>query len=256
MHSFRLDVEEEFENLPNAPIVEAVIHWQARATADLQSDDFRHELKRILEDYSEPQPQYEFTMQADVGPGTSTSLQQQNALHGYRCESSDKLHVAQFTRDGFVFSRLKPYKDWKQFASEGRRLWDLYAGLAKPIEIQRLEMRFINLITPVQLDQLDALLAIAPGSPEGMQMPMQGMMYQTTYDIPEHPYGLNVIQTIQPPNLPKDEGYGLILDINVFTTQSLEPNEESLEQRLAEMRWIKNKAFFTFLKKGTLKRFK
>jgi hypothetical protein len=29
--SFEIDINEQFEHLPNAPIVEAVIHWRARS---------------------------------------------------------------------------------------------------------------------------------------------------------------------------------------------------------------------------------
>ena len=53
-------------------------------------------------------------------------------------------YVAQFTRNGFVFSRLKPYEGWETFEAEAKRLWCIYRELAEPSEVQRLGVRFIN----------------------------------------------------------------------------------------------------------------
>jgi uncharacterized protein (TIGR04255 family) len=39
-------------------------------------------------------------------------------------------------------------------------------------------------------------------------------------------------------------GTGLILDIDVFTTQGFDLDESILGRRLLEMRWLKNKVFF------------
>jgi len=246
-HSFKIDVGEKFENLPNAPIVEAVIHWQARSDTIQNLEEFYDQLKKRLADYPASLPEHEIKFQAEIGPEGVAANLSSPSWRGFKFTSADKFYIAQFNRDGFVFSRLKPYGNWGKFEAEAQRLWNIYLELAKPLEVQRLGVRFINLITPIQPEQLYALLTIPPKSPNEMQMPIRGFMHQTTYDIPGHTYNLNVTHTIQPPSPPQTEGFSLILDIDVFTTQVLELNEEKLKQRLAEMRWIKNKAFFSFL---------
>ena len=55
---------------------------------------------------------------------------------------------------------------------------------------------------------------------------------------------MNIIRTIQPPAAQGGAGFGLILDIDIFTTQGFEVDEATLERRLLEMRWLKNKVFF------------
>ncbi len=251
---FKIDLAETFEHLGNAPIVEAVIHWRARAEATLEPNDLLRRLKEKLSDYPYSQRQQEFGVGAEFGPEGS-SIRQHHNWHGFRFESEDKIHVAQFTRNGFVFSRLKPYDKWEQFEAEAQRLWHIYRELAEPSEIQRLGVRFINL-TPVRLEELSDLLTVPPHSPSNMQLPLRGFMHQNTFDIPSHPYNLNVIQTIQPPSLSQSEAFGLILDLDVFTVQTLELDDEELKKRLMEMRWIKNKAFFTFLKEKAIAHFK
>ncbi len=199
---FKIDLSESFEHLPNAPIVEAVIHWRARAEKKLDAAVLLEQLKTRLPAYPNSQRQQEIGVDAEIGPD-GAALHQPHHWHGFRLEDVDKLHVAQFTRNGFIFSRLKPYENWERFEAEALRLWHVYCELAEPSEVQRLGVRFINRITPVEPDQLAELLAIPPRSSESMELPLKGFMHQYTFDIPDHPYNLNVIQTIQPPSPPK-----------------------------------------------------
>jgi uncharacterized protein (TIGR04255 family) len=256
MHNtdFKIDLTETFAHLPNAPIVEAVIHWRARPQEKLDPDALIKDLEEKLPDYANSQRQQEFGVEAEFGRAGSSFLQY-GKWHGFRFETENKLNIAQFTRNGFVFSRLKPYEGWQQFEAEGLRLWQIYCDLALPFEIQRLGVRFINLIAPVRLDHLNDLLSIPPHSPPSFPLALKGFMHQTTFDIRGYPYNLNVIQTIQPPSSPHSDAYGCILDLDVFTTQPLEINEEQIKRRLEEMRWVKNKAFVAFLDEGALARF-
>ena len=250
---FKIDSSESFEHLPNAPIVEAIIHWRARAEKKLEPDDLLEQLKAKLPDYPNSQRQQEFGVGAEFGLESSKVSQHRN-WHGFRFETADKHQVAQFTRNGFVFSRLKPYEDWERFEAEAKRLWQVYCELAEPSEVQRLGVRFIDRIDPVEPNELAELLVIPPRSSESMELPLKGFMHQTRFDFPGHPYNLNVIQTIQPPSPPETESFSLILDLDVFTTRPIQFDE--IDNRLRQMQWIKNKAFFSFLTKTALVRFR
>jgi len=252
-NGFKIDQSESFDHLPHAPIVEAVIHWRARAEKKLEPDALLEQLKAKLPDYPHSQRQQELAVGAEFGPKGS-AIRQHHNWHGFRFETEDKLHVAQFTRNGFVFSRLRPYEDWGKFEAEAKRLWQAYRELAEPFEVQRLGVRFINRITPVEPDHLAELLAIPPRSSESMKLPLREFMHQNKFDIPGHPYNLNVIQTIQPPSPPETESSSLILDLDVFTTRPIQFDE--IDNRLLQMQWIKNKAFSSFLTKDALVRFR
>jgi uncharacterized protein (TIGR04255 family) len=164
--------------------------------------------------------------------------------------------VAQFTRNGLVFSRLAPYENWDQFEAEALRLWQVYQEVAEPSEIQRIGVRFINLIRLDQIEEVDDVLASPPAAPESMELPVREFLQQSRFDIPGHEYKLNVIQTIQRPGEQTEEGFALILDLDVFTSQTFGSTDDVLKRQLAEMRWIKNKAFFNFLTESAIARFK
>jgi uncharacterized protein (TIGR04255 family) len=252
---FKWDLTKSFPHLPSAPIVEAVIQWRARAGNTLSSDELRKRLAERLLEYPECHPQQELQFAAQSGPeGWSTDVRHEG-WRGFRFVSSDKLYVAQFTRDGLVFSRLAPYENWERFSAEGRRLWEIYVDLAAPSEVERLGVRFINRIMPVGLGDVSRFLSRPPKCLEPLGLPMNGFLYQSTHDVPGNPFRINVGQTLQPPAPPQNEGFGLILDIDVFTTRPFRIRADRLEQYLEKMRWLKNRAFFSLLTKRAIKSF-
>jgi uncharacterized protein (TIGR04255 family) len=80
-------------------------------------------------------------------------------------------------------------------------------------------------------------------------------MHQDTLGVPGYSYAINVIQTVQIPPSLESEGIALILDIDVFTLQAFNLGKDAIEQRLQEMRWLKNKVFFGSITKKALERF-
>jgi len=253
-NSFEIDLIKEFPHLPNAPIVEAVIHWRARAAKSLNPESFFGALREKLPNYPNARPQQEIEMEMQAGPDGSRHTQQTH-WHGFRFQAANERHIAQFTKNGFVFSRLKPYGNWEEFETEATRLWSIHKELANPSEVQRLGVRFINAIDAVQSRQLGKTLTLPPKSPPKMNLTVRGFTHQTRFEVPGHPYNLNVIQTIQPASAPDAKGETLIIDIDVFTTELLPCDDEILSKRLQEMRFLKDNAFFTLLKGPILKRF-
>ncbi|MBI1902175.1 MAG: TIGR04255 family protein [Planctomycetia bacterium] len=251
---FKFHLQERFQHLPAAPIVEAVIHWVARAGKSLSADELRRQLTERLPDYPDCQAQHELQLEATFSEHGSTQ-QRRDTWRGFRLTSSDKLYIAQFNRDGLVFSRLKPYDNWQTFSQEALRLWRIFAELAKPSEVQRLGVRFINRIDPIKLSDLGKYLAKPPRCLEALGVRVTGFLNQSVHDVPDHPFRIRVAQTIQPLAPPHTEGFGLIVDIDVGTTHPIGLSDEVLQDYLAKMRWLKNKAFFTLLTKRAIRSF-
>lgn len=249
---FKIDLTESFPLLSRAPIVEAVIGVTARAESAWEesaiSERFRQRLPGYPSVHSHREIRHELKFAADAQP--------EQAVHdmgwrGLRCESADKLHIAQFNRDGFSFSRLKPYQSWEQFSQEGMRLWELYNEVAQSSEIQRLGLRFINRIEFSQVEvKLEDFLENPPKPPRGMDIPFEGFLHHDTLAVPGRPYGINVIQTVQP-SQGADASWGVILDIDIFTTEPI-VNQDLIRQHLTQMRWLKNKVFFGSITSKTL----
>ena len=162
-----------------------------------------------------------------------------------------------FNRDGFVFSRLEPYTEWRHLSDEALKLWKMFKDMANPIAINRIGLRYINRIQlpPGEL-HFEDYIQPAPVPPSGLVLPFHGFMHHDRLAVPGHPYGINVIRTIKPSAGNGGTGVGVILDIDVFTDQEFELDEVKLVHRLLEMRWLKNKAFFGSVTGKTIERFR
>jgi len=250
------DPSEKFPHLASAPIVEAVIHWAAKATKRLDKEALQRQLTQRLPGYPQCQSDHELSLEAQIGPDGSSTQIRHDTWRGFRLTSSDDLHIVRFNRDGVVFSRLAPYDAWEAFAAEGRRLWNLFLELAEPSEVQQLGVRFINRIAPVKIAKVGRLLARPPECLEPLGLPLNNFLYQSTHDVPGHPYRVRVVQTVQPPTLPQAEEFGLLLDIDVFTTHAFDPQDETIDSHLSMMHWLKNKAFFSLLSHKAVESFR
>jgi uncharacterized protein (TIGR04255 family) len=250
----KIDVTESFQHLEHAPIVEAVIEIRARVESPWEESALREQLKAKLPGYPKVFSQNEFRHELKVKAGQPPEqLFHDMGWRGLRLESADGHYIAQFNRDGFAFSRLHPYESWDQFKEEAMRLWKVYAGLAKSQEVQRLGVRFINRITLPVGEVLLADYLMAPPQPPGeLDLQITGFFHQDSLLVPGYPYVLNIVKTVQPPHGSGSDGGALILDIDVFTTKPFEHRPADIEKHLAEMRWLKNKVFYSSLTKEAL----
>ena len=242
-----IKIDEAFEHFPKAPIVEAVIDIRTRAMAEFEESSVRTFLETKLNGYAFLDSQREFRHQLQVKIGNPPSQKFDDlGLKGVRFRSADEKHIAQFNRDGLVFSRMPFYTDWQQLAEEGLKLWTVFKELAQPGEIRRIGLRFINrLVLPEGELKFEDYMQPAPAPPEGMDLPFKNFMHRDMLAVPGHPYAITVIRTIQAPPHSGGPGVALILDIDVSTIQEFELLDDTkLKNCLNEMRWLKNKVFF------------
>jgi uncharacterized protein (TIGR04255 family) len=246
MTGLKIDFNERFEHLKNAPIVEAVVSIHARPERQLEEKELLRLLGAKLPDYptsvSQNESSVTFQMTKD---GPAAPAGQILSWKGIRFQSADNLHLAQFNKDGFVFSRLAPYAEWDQLSSEALRLLAIYVEVAQPREIQRIGLRFVNRFAmPAGENEFEKYIRPHPESPVGLELPFAGFFHQDSFAVPGLPYGINIVRTIQQPMPPHLPGVGLIIDTDVFTSVPFEFDLERTKRHLAEMRWLKNKVFF------------
>jgi uncharacterized protein (TIGR04255 family) len=250
----KIDLEESFQHFEHAPIVEAVIEIRTRVESPWEESALRDQLKAKLPGYPKIFSQSAFRHELKVkGDQPPEQLFHDLGWKGLRLQSADGRYIAQFNRDGFVFSRLQPYESWDQFKDEAVRLWNMHAELTKSIEVQRLGVRFINRITlPVGEVRLEDYLRVPPQPPGELDLQIMSFFHQDSLLVTGHPYAINIVKTVQPPHGSGSDGGALILDIDVFTTKPFEHRPADIEKHLAEMRWLKNKVFYSSLTKGAL----
>lgn len=253
---FKIDLKEEFPILSRAPSIEAVIHWQAHAGRHLDQETLRAQLTQRVPDYPICQPQHGIEIAASGGPDGTSEVVHRTQWNGFRLQDDHKHHVAQFTPTGVIFSRLEPYEAWDSFQTEAMRFWDIFLELAEPAMIQRLGVRYINRIPLGASENPSTYLHNVQPPLEGLEFPTESFFYQDTYQVPGYPYRINWVRTIQPQQSAQINGRALIVDIDVFTTTELfSLDRETLIKQLYEIRWLKNKVFFSCITETALKQF-
>ena len=255
---FRINLEKKFPHLNRAPIVEAVIDLRAAVAVAWEESTITEILKPKLPEYPKKQSMSGFQQQVTLAPGTVPAARTiDTGWTGLRVQTEDGLQIAQFNRSGFVFSRLRPYEEWERLLSEAMHLWEVFASLGQPPEIQRIGVRFINRIdlSIAEVD-LDDYLRPAPEGARELRIPCRHFFYADAFGVPGHPYAINRIRTSQPVPGLQPETTALVLDIDVSTTEPSPLRRDLLEQRLTEMRWLKNKMFFGSIAPNALEAFR
>jgi uncharacterized protein (TIGR04255 family) len=255
MMSFQIDLSQTFPNLARAPIVEAVIQWQSRAGRWFNPEELKQKLTARLPEYPACEAQHEMQVAATGVARGDTSVVHQTRWQGFRLRSQDPPHVVQFTETGIVFSRLEPYEDWEQFESAAFVCWRAFVAIAEPKDIQRLGVRFINRIALAAGETAASCLQQMPRPPKGVDLPCESFYHQELYPVPGGVYRVKLVRTVQPAASATANGAAVILDIDVFTTELLSLDEAVIRSRLAEMRWLKNKFFFSSITAKAQKRF-
>lgn len=252
---FVLSLNETFPKLDFAPSVEAIIHWQAPATKTLKQSELSAQLAERLPDYPTRQTQYAAEFSALGRVDGSSQITHNSQWNGFRLQSTDERYVVQFAPANVVFSRLKPYEGWKVFQKEAMKIWDVFLALAEPAAIERLGVRFINRISLINNDLPSEYLQKVQPSPSGLDLPTESFFYQDTYQVPGYPYRINWGRTVQSQQPDSQQDKALLVDIDVYTVKPFSIDRELLMERLAEMRWLKNKVFFSCITDKALAQF-
>jgi uncharacterized protein (TIGR04255 family) len=252
----KIDVTEEFSRLQSPPIIEAVIEIRAQAEAPWEEDNIQERLKPQLPDYPKVVSTGAFRQQFKVEPGAVEQSYRDLGWKGLWFQSADDRQIAQFNRESFVFSRLHPYESWEQFSTEALRLWRMHTELANPTQVQRLGLRFINRMPLVKGKQLKFYLSSPPKAARKLKLTLNGFFHQDKLSVPGLPYAVNITRTVLPPEEPNTQDAALILDIDVFSEKPFELQNGAVEQRLTDMRWLKNRAFFGSISHKALESFR
>ncbi|HSI86955.1 MAG: TIGR04255 family protein [Candidatus Methylacidiphilales bacterium] len=237
---FNISIEETFPVLPKSPVAEAILEIKTARSDALQDPAFLESVRQALPDYSDFK-----TEPSVVGPA-------QGALQGVKGNTKDAGRIVHVFEDSFLFAWTQPYESWMQFKTEAMRLWQVYGNLTgiTPDQVNRIGLRYVNQIDiPLANNkaQLDDYLVNAPEPPKGLDLPMLAFLHQHLFHVPGHDYAVRVLSTIQEaPGLPSRR---LTLDIEAITEKKSDLlKKKTLDKRLDDMRWLKNKAFFGSLK--------
>jgi len=245
MNHLDIDRTKIFPNLPRAPIVEAVVHWQASPAKQLEPSKLQETLAEAFDDYA-VQPQVNQELCINGNPG-SAKLQQQTNWEGVRLNSPKEgqaKFVCQFLKTGVVFSQLAPYQGWTPFIQEAQRFWQKYVKLAEPTSVSPVSVRYISQIPVLSSADVGNCIQQVCAPLSGLDLEADRFFHQDSIQLSNQPYRINVVRAVQAAT---DKSANLIVDISVSTTSVLE-NLGAMDDKLEELRFIKNEVFFTLMK--------
>jgi uncharacterized protein (TIGR04255 family) len=247
----------EFPHLANAPIVEALIFFQADVSAfwNLKSsDELRPLFGSLWPDHAEIQEMRRFTVSLQVKGGEEPKQEFASpGLDGLMYRSSSKQTVYQARRDGFIASWLKPYPDWEAFQGDAVENWERYAQLVGLPVLHSVLVKFINRLEFPKDSPLMQNFTTPPSTPPKLQWEMGQFTQQAEYLVPHTPYTVQTALTRTLDVAPELSAF--VLDIEVKMREPITASEHRVDEVLGQMRVLKNNAFFGILTKAGWQRY-
>lgn len=244
-------------NFLNPPIVEAVLDIDCDLPPTLNFDEIE---KLGVKAYGARYPvrRNQFIQHAgmEMEPDADPKFFASQGLYAFQFISNDEKEVVQIRVGGFSYNRMAPYTSFDDYLPEISRCWDEFCGLAGPVQIRKISLRYINRIL-IPLDgsevNLPDYLKVSPNLPDGAGLQFSGFFHQHQASDPATSTRANIILASEP-----KEGSFLpvLLDIEVFTTDRLSPAPlASWETQIQSLRKLKNQIFEQSLTKKCLSLF-
>lgn len=200
----------------NAPITEALIDIRVELPAGTKGLEVLESVHdRVKNRY--PGKKKRIYVQGQFSAGDEVGASARQTVMGFSFTSDDGKQILQARRDGFTFSRLRPYGSWPELRDEARRLWDIYGEMLNPEKITRVAVRYINQIdipfSADYIDYKDYFRTTPEVSPE-LPQALSGFFMQLQF--PQTDFGglLILTQTAVPP--PNPATGSVILDLDAF----------------------------------------
>jgi uncharacterized protein (TIGR04255 family) len=238
-------MSEPVQRLPNAPIVEAVVDFdcvmppgQDITALEVPARD------AYAARYPEVRTLYVGEAVIEHHAGAAPEVSTKHGIQGYQFWQEDKRQLVQVRAQGFSFNRLAPYTSLDEYLPEIERTWRLFVGIASPVEVQRVRLRYINRIRLPTVDdrvELDDYLKAGPRLPDEQRLVLLDFVNQQVAVDRETGEQVNIILASQPA---EGDMFPVILDIAAERTGMTVPTDwDALLVQVQSLRDLKNRVF-------------
>ena len=234
-------------HLTHAPIAEAVIDFRVLRREGIAADQFSGLAASLGPEYSQSAPMHSIEARFGMDRGRPVGPTQVQSPVGWVYQADGA--ISQFRIDGFTFSKLEPYTTWEQVFGEADRLWRLYVQIARPLEISRVAVRYINRLRLPGPAELRQYLAAPPVLPPPIPQAVREFLTRVVVDDDNNASAI-LIQALEasldPGTVP------LLLDIDAFREVSLPLEDPSVAGIFEQLRRLKNDIFFASIIERTV----
>ncbi len=245
-----------FPHLSRAPIVEALIFFQANAAAHWSPEKAKKDFAAIWPEHTEIQEMRPMEMKVIAKAGEEPRQQVRFLdADGFFFRSKTQPTVYHVRRDGFAVSWLNPYPDWETFEAHALESWAHYVEAMQGPELHTVVVRFINRLEFPQADfKLATYFTAPPQPPPTLNWKFHNFTQQALYAVPDS--GCLVQATLAQAFDAAPDTLAFILDLEIKLKEPLAATGRDLGETLAEMRVLKNAGFFGMLTATALERYR
>ena len=133
--------------LAHAPIIEAVldIDCDMPPKFDLTALE-QPALERFRDKYPVIKKQHLEEFQIKMGQTEPPNYSSKRAIRAFQFFQTGEKQIIQVRSNGFSFNRLAPYSSLDEYLPEIERTWKIFVGLALPVQVRNIQLRYINRI--------------------------------------------------------------------------------------------------------------
>src|ERR1035437_4991236 len=227
-------------HLKNAPIVEAVIDFRVVRQEQVSAETFAEIGSSIGEHYKKTGSIQSIEARFGVLNGKPLGAMQTQTDIGFRYQTATE--IAQFRVDGFTFSKTVPYTTWKEVSSEAFRLWKVYVDAAKPRQVSRVAVRYINQMQLPAVKDLVEYLEAPPRLREPISQLIRDFLTRVNVRDDKRNASAVIVQALEPRMGP--DMISLLLDIDASGEINEELDDTELLTVFEQLRELKNEIFF------------
>jgi uncharacterized protein (TIGR04255 family) len=232
-------------NLRNPPIVEAVLDIDCDLEPKFSLLDIEASSRDALrQSYPKLRKQLLQELKLEATSGGITDKSTNSTLQALQFLQDDELQIVQIRRGGYSFNRLAPYASLDDYLPEIRRSWELYRGIAKPVQVRAVQLRYINRIQLPMSDgavNLDDYFKSGPKLPENSGLAFSGFLNQSLAVETNTGFQVNTVLTAE---AARDDKLPVIFDISAKADRPFIPDDwPTLERTLQGLRGLKNRVF-------------
>lgn len=231
--------------LAKPPIVEAVLDIECDLPPGQNLAALEEPARgRFSDRYPKSQTQFLQEHTIEKKPDTPPKFSVRQAIQAFQFLQADGLQLVQVRAQGFSFNRLAPYTSLDDYLPEIERTWGLYRGIAAPVQIRLIRLRYINRILLPTVGgrlELDDYLLVGPRLPDEKNLTFVGFLNQ--HSAVEVGTGIQVT-TVLTTLAAEGEKLPLIFDNSVVAPGPGEPEDWSwILGKIVALRNLKNRIF-------------
>ncbi len=239
---------DEYPQLKNAPIVEALIDIQVQLPESKTIDLLEGAYEKIKSEFPKQKKRIRFSGSPKIDSQNANKGLLRNTIDGFLFSSENEKKIVQARLDGFTHNVHKPYTNWETLRDDAKKYWKIYKDIAEPVSVKRLALRYINKISLKAPFEPSNYFKTLPVLSPDLNYDTENLFSQLTIKNVKINSFANITEAIE---IVDSETVQFIFDIDVFKLG--EYTEETMWGHFEELRKFKNEIFFKSITPTALK---